>query len=192
MKKGLVYGVGINDYSGKCYNPLTDQKEPFYATWQNMIEKCYSAKYQKDNSPFKGCTVCDRWKSLKIFRGWFLAHYHEGWEISRTLFNKDNKVYAPYLCCFLPKEIKAFMSNHHWKNKELPSGVYHNVKNRKGYRAAIRIENKMKYLGVFPTIEQARNAYKTAREQRAHELAEKYKCYLEGRAYQALINYKEE
>lgn len=73
----LVHGVGINDADYVTQkletigyvNGKRKQKRvwicPFYRTWSNMLDRCYSFKYQERNKTYIGCTVTDEWLTLQ-------------------------------------------------------------------------------------------------------------------------------
>jgi len=52
FKRGLVYGVGINDWVGAVW---VDGKLIWeYVLWRGVLERCFDEKY-KQNQPFACC-----------------------------------------------------------------------------------------------------------------------------------------
>ena len=60
-----VCGVGI--VGAKYPSKVNGRNTKEYALWQNMLERCYSDKYQKKQPTYEGCEVSDNFKSLSIF-----------------------------------------------------------------------------------------------------------------------------
>ena len=81
----LVYGVGINDsnYVVRRFETIGyvngKQKQkliwvcPYYQTWTNMLNRCYSIKYQERNKTYIGCSVSEEWKTFSNFRSWMMT-----------------------------------------------------------------------------------------------------------------------
>lgn len=61
-----------------------------------------------------------------------------------------------------------------------------------GFKAQLSNGVENKYIGCFPTPEQAFQAYKHAKENHIKLLAGKYRYQIDPRAYEALLNYKVE
>lgn len=89
----LVYGVGINDLDVPF--AMNGSNLKFYGTWNNMLNRCYSEKYQAKNPTYRGCTVCNEWLSLSTFKEWFDANYRTGMELDKDILVKGNRVYCP-------------------------------------------------------------------------------------------------
>lgn len=67
----LVHGIGINDadYVVQVKETIgyVDGKRkrklvwicPYYQAWKHMLERCYSAKFQKKRPTYSGCSVLE-------------------------------------------------------------------------------------------------------------------------------------
>ena len=185
-----VYGVGV---VGTKY-PISEggvlTKE--YKLWQNMLERCYSATYQKKQPTYKDCKCSENFKSFEYFYEWCqnqIGSNVEGWHLDKDLLVKGNKVYSEYTCVFLPSEINSLLVKCTASRGEYLIGVYWS-KTANAFKATVR-KNKggQKHLGYFNTELEAYNAYKIAKEAFVKEQANKFKSQIDPRAYNALINY---
>lgn len=172
-----------------------DRGVPPYATWSQMLIRCYSKSYLKQTPSYKDCIVCEQWKRYSNFEKWFndpSNGYKDGYCLDKDILVKGNKVYSPDTCCFVPNEINALLIKHDNKRGKYPIGVtLHNKK----YSARINVYQKGSvWLGTFDTPEIAFYAYKQAKENYIQSMATQY--YNEGKitqkVYNALMNYKVE
>lgn len=179
MRK-LIYGVGINDYKGKIKIDGKDLKS--YKTWLRMLERCYSEKYINKHPTYKNCKVCKEWLYFSNFKVWFDENYNNNLHIKYKLCldkdllsTKDNKIYSPQTCIFLPQKVNKFLAHEYLNNTSGYSGVVW-VKNDKKYVARIQNFDNQKTisLGYFNNAEDAYEAYKKARNTEAN----KVKCFL--------------
>lgn len=67
--KSKVYGVGINDYTGRIW--IDGKTINSYQVWINMLMRCYDYKFQNRNTTYIGTTVCDEWLYSSKFKKWF-------------------------------------------------------------------------------------------------------------------------
>ena len=188
-----VHGVGI---AGAKY-PITVNgvKTKECELWSNMLKRCYSDAYQKKQPTYKGCKVSDKFKSYEYFYEW--CHMQVGfdskdWQLDKDLLVKGNKVYSEDSCVFLPKEINSVLTKSTATRGEYLIGVYWHKTNKAFAAQVSKSKGKRERLGFFNTELEAYNAYKTVKEIYIKELAEKWKSQIDGRAYEALINYEVE
>ena len=82
-----------------------------YKVWSSMITRCYSDKFQKRQKAYVGCKVCDEWLCYENFEKWFNENYYEieGEKIclDKDILVKDNNIYSPVTCCFVPQTINS-------------------------------------------------------------------------------------
>lgn len=166
MRK-VVCGVGANDVKGistsKCYQE-----------WVNMIMRCYSPKSLERDPTYKGCSVCSEWLYLSNFKSWFDVNYKEGMHLDKDILKRDNKVYCPEFCRFIPQEINKLITDSAAKRGTNPVGVYFDNHARK-YKAQIKLgTGKPKNLGRFNDQISAFNVYKKAKEEFIKFQADKY------------------
>ena len=177
MKK--VFGVATCDLTG------VRGTKP-YSTWKNMLRRCYSHYYYNQAS-YEGCTVTHEWLLYSTFKKWFDENYVEGYALDKDIIKKNNLLYSPETCCFVPIEINTLVINNKPRRGLFPLGVTA-IPHSGTYRA--NLGNK--HLGCYSTPEEAFQAYKREKEKLIKERATQY--FQEGkitqRVYQALMEYQ--
>ena len=184
MKK--VFGVATCDLTG------VRGTKP-YSTWKNMLRRCYSHYYYNQAS-YEGCTVIPEWLLYSTFKQWFDENYVEGYALDKDIIKKNNLLYSPETCCFVPQEINNLFIKRKRYRGALPIGIVLIPRNRyKKYQ--VQVSGRTPYsVGYFYTIEEAFQAYKKEKEKIIKERATQY--FQEGkithRVYQALMEYQVE
>lgn len=189
-----VYGVGyfgIGKFKSRDEN---GKQTKCYATWLRMLERCYNAKYHEKFPTYKGCTVCAEWHNFQVFAEWYYSNFYkiEGqrMELDKDILCKDNKVYSPETCVFVPQAINSLFVKHDKRRGDFPVGV---TKNGNKFKALVSKGNgKAMYFGTYTTVEEAFQAYKEAKEEYIKEVANEYKGKIDPRAYEAMMNYEVE
>ena len=187
------------------YQPsLKDYEENVLIEFGNAIW----AKIKETNISFKNSDLENVfWVLFKKKLNFTEKNYYEipncRMELDKDILIKNNKIYQPNACCFVPQEINSLLVSknlktvkHHFNkntsptNQELPVGVtWCNDKNK--YRASLNLgKGVVKNLGRFNTIQEAFECYKQAKENRIKEVANQYKDNLPLHIYNALINFK--
>ena len=191
IKNRLVYGVGINDYSGSVR--IDGKIIKSYKTWCDMLFRCYSHKSHEKNPTYIACGVHDDWIYFCNFKNWFDINYVKDFCLDKDILVKGNKIYSPETCCFVPQEINTLLVKSNGSRGQHPLGVsYHSQLNK--FQVRMRISNIGKNLGLFNTANEAFQAYKTAKEAHIKEVATEYytKGKINERVYQALMKYEVE
>lgn len=181
--KKLLCGVGISDVEGS-YN--TDA----YNYWSRMIKRCYYNDKKRISNSYSDCYVCNEWLRFSNFKKWFDNEYISGFELDKDILIKNNKVYSPATCCFLPRGLNALLTKRQSCRGCLPIGVSFSKSNDRPYRAYLMDGGKQIWLGHYTTKEDAFAAYKHAKEDRIKRLALRYKNAIRTDVYIALCNYK--
>ena len=184
------YNVGyLGDGNYKVANTVYGRK------WMAIMKRCYNfSKNIKDKS-YKNCSVDTHWHNFQNFAKWFEENYNpetmQGWHLDKDILVKGNKVYSSETCCLIPSEINMlFVNSSSSKNKNCIGVTYHSRLNK--YEAALNKKSKSFYLGLFYTMEEAFDAYKTAKEAYIKEVADKWRDLIDPRVYKAMYNYKVE
>jgi len=188
-KRSLVFGVGINDWSGKVKVDGKMIKE--YNLWHDMLKRCFDEKLKQKRPTYEGVTCSKEWLSMTKFiedvsqmRGYGLS----GWQLDKDILQKGNKLYSKDTCCFVPTEVNLLLIKCDKARGEFPVGVYFDKASGK-FVARLAINGKRKHLGYFTTPEEAFQAYKLAKEAHIKVVAEKWQHILDERVFQALLTY---
>lgn len=184
-----VCGVG---YLGNY--PTVDEdgvKTKEYTTWRGMLERCYGSM---DLKAYKYCIVSEEFLNASYFKDWYnkqVGAHREGFHLDKDILSDDCKVYAEDTCVLVPREVNSFfMKTNNKVMSDYPTGVTYN-------RDCTIKPFVMKYNNGGDLIESYHDnewsaflAYKQAKENRAKELAEKWRGQIDNRVYEKLINYK--
>lgn len=178
----MIFGVGVNDLSAKVDS---------YTVWHSMIRRCYSNVYQENKPTYKKCTVSQDWLIHSNFSKWFSSNFIVGWQLDKDLLG-DSTLYAEENCCFLPPELNSLIV---MKDKQslLPNGVYYKKSNGKYVAQLSDYSSKGRgsgHLCISEDIEYCFTAYKSAKEAKVRQLAEKYKPSFDNKVYNALLTFK--
>lgn len=171
--------------------------------WENIKNRCeYLPKMDEVRfGKYAGADACEEWKDFQNFAQWFedvklLGYYQVGWQLDKDLLYKNNKIYRPNTCVFLPEEVNKALNVKSRSRGELPLGMSY-VSTPNNAKTHISAEFTCKYkeftVRVYlpaDEIEQAFAIYKKAKEKYIKFLAEKYKDELDPRAYNALKSYE--
>ena len=176
----LVYGVGVNDlgYRTNVYEWVTNEKGervrklvfrcPYYEAWMNMLERCYSKKYQERNPSYIGTSVCREWLSATAFKKWMEQQDWQGKCLDKDIILPGSRLYSPDTCAFVLQATNNFVARDASRG-EWPVGVYL-CKQTDRYRARCQnpFTGKPENLRLFSTPGEAHEAWRKYK----HELAQ--------------------
>ena len=166
-----------------------------FKTWNWLLQRCYGESALKRRPTYKECFVCDEWLEYYNFKIWFEENYYtienEIMEIDKDILFKNNKIYSPETCIFLPHCINSIFCKSDAKRGEYPIGVSYHKKIGK-FQSYCTINNKRVYLGYYNTAEDAFMEYKLFKEKYIKEIADQYKKYIPKKLYKALYDYNVE
>ena len=195
--KKLVYGVCINDADYVTrkvetieVNGVRKQKLvwtcPFYRVWVNMLERCYSTRYQDTRPTYKGCSVSEGWLTFSVFKCWMEKQDWEGMQLDKDLLLEGNKVYSKETCVFVTSVVNSFTSDCRASRGECSIGVCWNKKNGKFVsRCCNPFTKKNEYLGLFDCELEAHQTWLNRKLELATLLAEEQ---TDSRVAKALIS----
>ena len=165
--KASVYGHGINDLKG--LGIVDRRNDPYYVRWAHMLSYCYSAYYHETNPTYKGCSVCPEWLYFSVFRAWMQAHdgHWEGLQLDKDILVFGNKVYSPQTCLFVSRAVNNLLGDSGAARGEWAQGVHFDKRSGK-LRAAINIDGKVKFIGLFDSEDECEEAYLTAKSDNIH------------------------
>ena len=182
--KKLVFGVGINDadYAVQKFETVGyvngKQKRklvwtcPYYRAWTNMINRCYSIKYQERHKTYIGCSVTDEWLTFSVFKNWMMTQDWEDKHLDKDLLIEGNKVYSPESCVFVTQTVNKFTIDGGASRGEWLIGVYWN-KGKSKFQSRCRnpFSGEQDYLGYFTCELEGHKAWLKRKLELSHELA---------------------
>ena len=181
--KKLVYGVGINDadYAVTEYETIEVNGKikhkrvwicPCYRVWVDMLQRCYSTKFQECNPTYKGCSVSEEWITFSNFRRWMECQDFEGMQLDKDILFEGNKVYSGETCVFVTKAVNCFTTDRGASRGECLIGVYWNKTVGKFQsRCSNPFTKKQESLGYFTCGEEAHQTWLKRKLELAHLLA---------------------
>lgn len=188
------YGVGYLGV-GKYKNTIKGKTTIHCSTWSGMFRRCYNENERNKLPSYEGCSVDPKWHCFQDFGVWFDENYNsetmKGWHLDKDILKKNNKVYSPQTCCFVPVQINCLFVKSNNIRGNLPIGVSLIIKSGK-FSATIKKNNISYRLGTFKTPEEAFQAYKTAKEAWIKEVADFWRPLIGEDVYFALMNYQVE
>tara|TARA_R100000951_G_scaffold62227_1_gene52224 strand:+ start:6100 stop:6711 length:612 start_codon:yes stop_codon:yes gene_type:complete len=167
-----IFGVGINDadyfvrikVNGKTISC------PYYVKWSSMLNRCYYDKENARHPSYIGCTVTKDWLTFSKFKSWMKSQKWQGLQLDKDLLVQGNRVYSPETCLFVTSAINTLLLDRKDDRGKYPQGVSFKRLNNK-FVAQISINGTRKHLGLFPTLEEASEEYKTAKYALIKQLA---------------------
>ena len=164
--------------------------------WSSMLQRCYDNKVHNQEQTYIGCQVCDEWLNFSLFYSWFKDNYYElpceSIQLDKDIIVKNNKLYSPERCCFVPHTINSLFTKNNKNRGTTPIGVSW-IKRDKVYRAQCNDGYKNRVgLGDYHDPITAFKVYKDYKEKIIKEIADKYKVVLKTKTYQALYKYEVE
>lgn len=138
---------------GKYLSKNNDIVTPIYATWRNMLKRCYDESDRYLHPSYKKCEVFKEWHNFQNFAAWYEENFYqvgnERMHLDKDILYKGNKTYAPDRCIFVPQRISMiFMTK--TRKDNLPNGITHN----KASDTYVAYYNGIKY-GKYKTLDDA-------------------------------------
>lgn len=155
-----VFGIGINDASYMVTLKVDGKRLtcPYYKKWHNMIRRCYWIKSHKYQPTYKNCKICKEWIYFTKFREWMMLQDWENKDLDKDLKILGNNTYSPENCLFISESLNNLLCNSLSIRGDLPQGVVFHKKAKK-FIAQIKLNGKVKYLGLYETQDQAKFVY---------------------------------
>ena len=190
--RNTIYNIAcIGD--GVYKSHINGKRTKSFDTWHDMIRRCYSRKSLENRPTYKDKLVYEEWLNFQNFSKWFDENYYEIENdkmcLDKDILFKDNNIYSPDTCIFVPNRINILFTKRQNKRGKLPIGVTCNKVTKK-YKANCSTINSQKYLGTFNTPEEAFNSYKTFKENYIKQVADEYKDKIPKKLYDAMYKYE--
>lgn len=174
-KSILVHGVGINDSDYDVLPTLGSRRVmcPFYRTWANMLNRCYSEKYHLTRPTYIGCKVADEWLLFSNFKKWMENQDWQGSSLDKDLIVPSNKVYSPETCAFVSASTNNFVTDRRSNGGKWPIGIrWHEPLKKFQSLCHNPITGEREHLGYFSCPDLAGLAWKARKHELANQLAD--------------------
>ena len=176
----LVHGFGVNDadYTVQKKELVNGKFKtlwncPFYKKWADMIRRCYSKSFLEKWPNYKGCSVCDEWKSFMAFRKWMMVQDWEGKQLDKDFLVRGNRKYSPETCVFIHQKVNTFLNDHsRVKGGTLIGTTWHKRDCKFVSQCRNPFTGKQERLGYHDTEISAHLAWKKRKHEIACELAD--------------------
>lgn len=158
IKRKLVFGVGVND-ADYVVSPKINGKQircKIYATWVDMLRRCYDESYMEKFPSYIGCTVCSEWLIFSNFKRWMVEMDYNDKHLDKDVIKIGNKVYCNDFCCFVSPRINLLLTDCSRSRGLFKIGV---CKVKRGYQSKVQNDGVHEFLGTFKTEEMANHAY---------------------------------
>ena len=155
-QRKMIHGVGVND----AYYLTTNngQRCPIYQIWKDMLQRCYSLKFQDRCKSYTGCSTVKEWHAFSAFMDWVDTQNWKGMQLDKDLLAQGNKVYGPNTCLFVTKTINLLLTNNLAGRGLIPIGAYLHKPSGK-YYSRCKVNGRTVCIGTFDTPEAASFAY---------------------------------
>lgn len=182
-RKDKIYGIAEHDIYINDNGVISQM-------WRSMLDRCYSKTFHKHHPYYVGCEVCDEWLKLSNFYNWVkdpCNGYKSGYHLDKDILVRNNKVYSPETCCFVPTEINTMFTK---TNKKVDSKL--SITKYGTFYVRIYSGGKYDKGKVFRNKSDAVAFYKLNKEQNIKNIAEKYfkNGLIVEKVYQALMSYE--
>lgn len=196
----LIYGIGHVDYSLPISKKGEKSKE--YETWRGILKRCLDDGYLEREPTYNGCSISEECTYYKNFYNWITSQENykqwkeggKGWAIDKDIAHKGNKIYSSENCFLVPQNINNLFTTRKLHRGEYPIGVRYVEKLNKfvSYCNNPFKNQKWQHIGVFNTMDEAFNAYKSFKENIVKQVAEEeFKLgNITQKCYESMLNYK--
>lgn len=176
----MVFGVGINDSDGLTARSfrvdgrqVTVWRCPFYATWIDMLRRCYSPRVQVIQASYVGCTVDPEWHRFSEFKKWMIGKDWEGNDLDKDILIPGNRVYSSRACIFISSSLNKFLISGSSRRGEWPIGVHWaGRRSRFASQCSNPFTGKKDNLGYFSCPDAAHEAWRKRKHQHALRYAD--------------------
>ena len=123
-----VYNKGYLG-EGKYKTKVNGNRTKEYEIWKGVLRRCFSEKEKERNQAYMDITCCEEWLNFQSFAKWYNDNFYqiEGqrMELDKDILVKNNKIYSPSTCVFVPKRINLLFIKGDTRREYLPIGVHY-------------------------------------------------------------------
>lgn len=191
----LAYGIGVN--GGEYPTKIGGKNTKEYDLWHHMLLRC-TEKWWDKYPTYIGTTCSENFKNFAFFYEWCQEQVGFGnkdekgksWHLDKDLLTNGAKHYSEGVCVFVPQRINKLLIKSDASRGEWPVGVSWRKNTNKFEAHCNTGSGKQQHLGFFTTPQEAFLSYKTFKEVLIKQVASEYKHLIDGRVYEALMDYR--
>lgn len=192
FKKGCIKNPYYPSVLGHGYTGESKIEHKSNSYWRGMLYRCYNKDYHNKKPSYENCTICEEWLNYSNFKKWYEENYYEveneQMDLDKDILVKNNKIYSPETCIFVPKRINTLFVTKYKSKTETLVGVSRSESST--YISTVSKGRSRIYLGSFKTESEAFEEYKKAKEEYVKEIAEEYKYRIPNKLYNAMYSWK--
>ena len=166
-----------------------------------MLQRCFDEETKERRPTYIDVVCCKEWLLFETFYEWLheqknFDKWFNGnkWALDKDILVKGNKVYSPETCCLVPNNINQLFVKSNSIRGVLPIGITMNNGKFMAQCSNPFTKEKSVNLGIYQTVEQAFQVYKTYKENIIKQMAkiEFNKGNITEECCNAMMNYKVE
>lgn len=161
-RRGLVYGVGINDFQGSV-GGSGGIVWKVYKIWQSSLSRTYNPKWRDIHPTYADVSMDPSWHQFSSFMEWlFTQPYHAyNFQLDKDIIGQG-KFYGPSDCIMVPPWVNSLTLDCGASRGELPIGVQ---RNRNGFVSQVCLGNRGKLTSkTFHDLKEAAVWYHTQKQ----------------------------
>lgn len=187
-KRSKIYGVGINDAPYQTTIKINGLSYvcPYFSRWKYMLSRCYSKHWLKAHPTYENCYVVPEWYSFMEFKSWMQKQDWKNKQLDKDLLSLGEKRYSPDTCIFVSGAVNSLFNERGNISGDMPLGIY--LRNGR-YEVGISKGNATRsWVGSYPTVSEAIDAYICAKQKVAFTLADQERDIV---VKNAILNYSQ-
>ena len=167
-----------------------------HSRFKAMNKRCLVGGSEQKNYPrYIGCSTSEMFKDYQLFVDWSIeqvGYENSGWHLDKDILFKHNRLYSENTCVFVPPEINTLFIKNNSRRGSCVIGVSYSTKESKYIASASAGNGRVVRLGGFTNELDAFICYKRHKEELIQQMANKWRCFIDTRVYNALMNYSVE
>lgn len=182
-KGARFHGFGVTDVPVKA----NGNRNKYARLWESMITRVLSGR----DTAYSNVEIHEDWallsnflEDVSKFKGYDKV-LSDRWVLDKDILSLDTKTYSKETCCFVPRELNAFMINYNKPKGDYAMGV-HFCNREKKYVAQACKDAKQRFLGYYDNEQDAHKVYMKSKQDQLTGILNKYGEELDTRVVASL------
>lgn len=170
-KSARFHGFGVTDVPAM----VSGSRNKYARLWESMITRVLSGR----DKAYSNVEIQEDWallsnflRDISEFKGYDKV-LSDKWVLDKDILSLGNKIYSKDTCCFVPRELNAFMINYNKPKGDYAIGV-HFCNREKKYVAQAYKDAKQRFLGYYDSEQEAHKVYMKSKQDQLTEILNKY------------------